>query len=176
MNHPKIILLMFAVVAVSALLAGCSTSGPVTPTVTPTPTATSFPTTLMTPASTTMPVTTTGTTTPETVPTTGILATTAPAPVPVTIDLVAKGFAFNTSLITVPAGAAVTIRFSNQDAGVPHNVAIYNSPAQTTRLFRGDLVTGVKTIEYRFTAPATRGDYYFRCDPHAVMNGIFRVT
>jgi plastocyanin len=97
-------------------------------------------------------------------------------PVPVTIDLAAKGFAFNSSLISVPAGAAITIRFNNQDAGVPHNVAIYDSPAQNTNLFRGELVTGVKTIEYRFTAPHIRGDYYFRCDPHAVMNGIFRVT
>jgi plastocyanin len=176
MNPPKIILMLGAGVAVFALIAGCSTSGPVTPAVTPTPTATSFPTTLMTPTSTTMPMTMTGMTKPETVPTTGAPGTTAPAPVPVTIDLVAKGFAFNSSLITVPAGAAVTIRFSNQDPGVPHNVAIYNSPAQTTNLFRGELITGVKTIEYRFTAPATREDYYFRCDPHAGMNGIFRVT
>jgi plastocyanin len=92
------------------------------------------------------------------------------------IDLTAKGFAFNTSLISVPAGAAVTIRFNNQDPGVPHNLAIYDSPAQLTNLFRGEIITGVRAIDYRFTAPSTPGDYYFRCDPHAIMNGVFRVT
>jgi plastocyanin len=97
-------------------------------------------------------------------------------PGPVTIDLAAKGFAFNTSLITVPAGSAVTIRFSNQDPGVNHNFALYNSPAQLTNLFRGEIITGVRTIEYRFSAPATPGDYYFRCDLHPVMYGVFRVT
>ena len=170
---------MLAVAVVFTLIAGCTSSGPVTPTVTPTATASIVLTTLITPSPTTMPVTMTGMTTSPTVPTMGTPATTAPTstvPVPVTIDLSAKGFAFNTSLISVPAGEAVTIRFSNQDTGVPHNIAIYDSPAQQTNLFRGELVTGVKTVEYQFTAPATRGDYYFRCDLHAGMNGVFRVT
>jgi plastocyanin len=181
MKSMKIITMLLMAAAVFAIIAGCTTEGPVTPTATPTATMTTVPTTVITP--TTIPVTTTGLTTPPTITTTGTPTTTATTTVPttttqkpVTIDLTAKGFAFNTSLISVPAGAAVTIRFNNQDAGVTHNFALYDGPAQTTNLFRGELITGVKSVEYRFTAPIKPGDYYFRCDPHAVMNGVFRVT
>ncbi|MDD1712064.1 MAG: cupredoxin domain-containing protein, partial [Methanoregulaceae archaeon] len=138
---------------------------------------TTVPTTIITPTPTTTPITSAITTVPTvstTTPATAATATTAPGPV--TRDLIAKGFAFNASEISVPAGAAVTIRFNNQDAGVTHNFALYDGPAQTTNLFRGELITGVKSVEYRFTAPIKPGDYYFRCDPHAVMNGVFRVT
>lgn len=196
MKSMKIITVLLIAAAVFALIAGCTTNGPVTPTAT----VTTVPTTVIA-TTTTVPATTAGatipptittpgtpattsTTTPPTITTTGTLATTATTttvpttatPGPVMIDLTAKGFAFNTSLIPVQAGAAVTIRFNNQDAGVGHNFALYDSPAQQTNLFRGEIITGVKTIDYRFTAPATPGDYYFRCDPHAVMNGVFRVT
>jgi plastocyanin len=183
MKYSRMIPVLVAV-SLFALIAGCASNGPVTPTPTPTAPITTAITTISTPTTTTVPETTAGATTPPTITTTGTPATTAttttvptnPSPGPVMIDLIAKGFAFNTSLITVPAGAAVTIRFNNQDAGVPHNVAIYDSPAQNTNLFRGEIITGVSTSDYRFTAPVTPGDYYFRCDPHAVMNGVFRVT
>jgi plastocyanin len=102
----------------------------------------------------------------------------------VSIGLVAKKMAFNTSTITVPSGAHVTIYFQNQEAsgssqvaGIPHNFALYTSPDATTKLFSGDIVTGGETITYTFTAPATPGTYYFRCDVHpAVMKGQFIVT
>ncbi len=41
-----------------------------------------------------------------------------------TIDLVAKDVGYNLDTITVLAGAQVTINFSNEDAGVPHNLDI----------------------------------------------------
>lgn len=179
MKYSRMIPVLVAVVALFALIAGCTTNGPVTPTAT----VTTVPTTVIA-ITTTIPATTAGATIPPTITTTGTPATTSTTTtVPMTatpgsgmIDLTAKGFAFNTSLISVPAGAAVTIRFNNQDAGVGHNFALYDTPAQQTNLFRGEIITGVRTINYRFTAPATQGDYYFRCDPHAVMNGVFRVT
>ena len=95
----------------------------------------------------------------------------------VTIELVAKDFAFNTSTITVPAGSNVTVDFDNQDSNVRHNFAVYDSAAMNETIFKGELISGPKTIAYIFDAPATPGTYHFQCDPHAkVMNGQFIVT
>lgn len=174
--------LLLGLLAVSLLLAaGCTT--PVPP-VTPTPTMTSPPMTIppttasVTTASTTAPPTTapviTETTGPQRTPTP--TATTTPSGA-VTIGLAAKGFAFNTSVITVPACSNVTINFDNQDAGVPHNFALFTDIQDTTNLFRGQIITGPSTARYTFTAPCTPGDYHFHCDPHRnTMFGTFRVT
>jgi plastocyanin len=84
----------------------------------------------------------------------------------VTIDLVAQGMNFNTSTITVPAGAHVTINFDNQDAGIPHNFALYEKQDDKTTIFKGDVISGPKKIIYTFDAPAKAGTYFFRCDVH----------
>jgi plastocyanin len=95
----------------------------------------------------------------------------------VTIGLVAKGFAFNTSVITVPACSNVTINFENQDSGVPHNFALFMEHDSASPLFRGQIITGPSSITYIFTAPCTPGDYHFHCDPHRnTMFGTFRVV
>lgn len=83
----------------------------------------------------------------------------------VTIDVVANGMAFNTSTITVPAGANVTINFNNME-GIPHNVAVYENQDAKKAIFVGDVINGPKTISYNFVAPATPGTYFFRCDVH----------
>jgi plastocyanin len=94
----------------------------------------------------------------------------------VTVGLVAQKMAFNTSTITVPAGANVTVNFDNQDNGVRHNFAVYNSAAMQKVIFRGELIAGTKKIIYAFTAPKEPGTYHFQCDPHAsFMNGQFVV-
>jgi plastocyanin len=84
----------------------------------------------------------------------------------VTIDLTANGMAFNTSAITVPAGAYVTINFDNQDAGIPHNFALYENQDAKKTIFKGDVISGPKKIIYTFDAPAKAGTYFFRCDVH----------
>jgi plastocyanin len=94
----------------------------------------------------------------------------------VTIGLIAKNIAFNTSTITVPACSVVTVTFDNQDSGIPHNLAVYTNSQTTTPVFKGDIITGTKTITYTFTAPCTPGDYFFRCDVHPMMSGTFRVV
>jgi plastocyanin len=95
----------------------------------------------------------------------------------VTVDLVAKNFAFNTKTITVPAGAAVRINFNNQDSSVPHNFALYDDEGATKKFFVGDLITGPRTTVYSFIAPSVPGIYHFQCDPHAsFMKGDFIVT
>jgi plastocyanin len=94
----------------------------------------------------------------------------------VTIDLVADDLTFDTTEITVPAGAEVAINFDNQD-GSPHNFALYaDAPAQEP-VFVGEIVTGGQAVEYRFTAPDEPGTYFFRCDVHpSTMTGDFIVT
>jgi plastocyanin len=95
----------------------------------------------------------------------------------VTIDLVAHDIAFNTSKITVPAGAEVTVHFKNEDAGIPHNFAVYETRAAEHAIFRGKIITGPSSITYHFTAPSAPGTYFFRCDVHpTIMNGTFVVT
>ncbi len=94
----------------------------------------------------------------------------------VTVDISAQNFRFDKSNISVPAGAEVTLVFDNKEA-VPHNVAVYTTPAATDIIFRGDVITGPKTITYHFKAPMTPGVYFFRCDVHPnIMTGTFTVT
>ncbi len=95
----------------------------------------------------------------------------------VTVDLTARQMAFDQSTITVPAGAYVTLHFTNSDSGIPHNVAIYDSAAAQTTLFQGTIITGPQTIDYVFFAPSAAGTYFFRCDIHpALMTGDFVVS
>jgi plastocyanin len=83
----------------------------------------------------------------------------------------ASGLAFDTSTLTIPAGAPSTLRFDNKDAGTPHNIAIYPSESdQTSPLFRGEIVTGPATTTYQIP-PLDPGSYYFHCDVHPTMNG-----
>jgi plastocyanin len=106
--------------------------------------------------------------------------TPTPVPVPLTggnnITVTASGMAFDTSTITVSAGAHPTITFINNDNGVPHNIAFYTSSAATTLIYQGARTTGVSTVTYTFDAPTTPGTYFFRCDVHpTTMTGSFIV-
>jgi predicted lipoprotein with Yx(FWY)xxD motif/plastocyanin len=95
----------------------------------------------------------------------------------VTIDLVSQSMAFDKSSITVKAGASVTMNFNNKDGGIPHNFALYTNSSATTPIFVGQTIRGPATITYTFTAPATAGTYFFRCDIHPTsMTGTFVVT
>ncbi|MFB3764781.1 MAG: cupredoxin domain-containing protein [Methanotrichaceae archaeon] len=94
----------------------------------------------------------------------------------VTIYLMAKNIAFNQTSITVPAGANVTMYFDNQDSGVPHNFAVYDSPSASETIFQGKIITGSSKIVYTFTAPSEAATYFFRCDIHpTTMTGRFIV-
>jgi plastocyanin len=97
----------------------------------------------------------------------------------VTINIISKGMAFDKKTLSVPAGASVTMILDNQDAGIPHNVSVYqNMPGGETKpIFIGDVITGPASITYKFTAPSAQGSYYFVCDVHPqIMNGPFTIT
>ena len=84
------------------------------------------------------------------------------------VSIVALGIAFTTTEVTVPADTPFVIVFENQDAGVPHNVAI--SDASGAEVFRGEIFNGVATMEYQVPAlPA--GEYPFICTVHPNMTG-----
>ena len=94
-----------------------------------------------------------------------------------TVTLTARNFTFDTDRIVVPAGSTVMMTFINNDAGIPHNFALYTDKTAATKIFAGDLVTGVKTVPYTFTVPSVPGNYFFRCDVHPeLMTGTFVVT
>jgi plastocyanin len=89
---------------------------------------------------------------------------------PGAVTVVAQNITFDTSEIDLPADTPSTITFDNQDAGVPHNIAIFNDESLGENLFTGEIVTGPATAEYQVPAlPA--GEYYFHCDIHPNMNG-----
>ncbi len=84
---------------------------------------------------------------------------------------------FNTTTITMPAGANVTINFDNQDNGVSHNIAIYENQDAKNPIYIGKTTTGPARVAYIFTAPSKPGTYYFRDDVHPLqMRGNFIVV
>ncbi len=141
----------------------------------PPTTAMPAPTTTTAPPPTTPPPTTTTTPPPTTTTTPPPTATTTPPP-PVSYSLTAQNLSFDKSTMTVRSGASVTINFTNNDSGIPHNFSVYADSSATTVIFTGAMVTGPGTATYTFTAPSTPGNYYFRCDVHpGTMNGTFAV-
>jgi plastocyanin len=86
------------------------------------------------------------------------------------VTVVAQGLQFDTSEIDLPADTPTTITFTNNDAGQQHDIAIFQDDSLAKVLFRGDLVTGVATVEYDVSA-LPEGTYYFHCDVHPTMNG-----
>ncbi len=93
------------------------------------------------------------------------------------VNIMAQNHTFNTSTITVPAGAQVIINFDNQDSGVQHDVAFYTDPSASNTIYRILATTGPNKITDTFIAPSTPGTYFFRCDFHpTAMTGQFIVT
>ena len=76
-----------------------------------------------------------------------------PAAAGPTTAIAAEGSKFDLEQITLVAGEATSLDFDNKDAGVQHNVAIYEDDTAESEIFKGDLVTGPETITYEFDAP-----------------------
>jgi plastocyanin len=90
------------------------------------------------------------------------------------LTLRAKNSKFDKKALAAPPATEVRLTLDNQDTAALHNFALYDSKHLNEKLFAGELFTGKKTVEYRFTTPAA-GSYYFRCDAHPDMNGTFVV-
>jgi plastocyanin len=90
------------------------------------------------------------------------------------LKISAQNLTFDTKCLAAPAGQPFTITLDNQENGIPHNVAIYQSPSRSKVLFQGKVVVGVATVTYQVKA-LPPGTYYFQCDVHPAMNGAFVV-
>lgn len=115
---------------------------------------------------------------------------TAPAPVPAgtpeliepfdgqTVEVSAFNVKFDTNQVTINADGQVRLRFDNQDEGVDHNIAVYNSSTDLTPVSPGSVglvFKGPDMDDTVFDIPAA-GEYYFRCDIHpGQMFGTFTV-
>ena len=88
----------------------------------------------------------------------------------VTLTLTAQGIAYDTDSLEVPADTPFTIVFTNNDAGIPHNVAIHEESPTGPLVWAGDIFNGVETRAYEVPAlPA--GTYGFVCTVHPNMTG-----
>ena len=91
------------------------------------------------------------------------------------ISLVAKTISWDKTCLGVAVGLPFQITIDNQDKGIDHDFAIYDTPKLKHRLYLSPKVTGPETKT--FTGPALpAGKYYFQCDVHGpAMSGTFVV-
>lgn len=94
------------------------------------------------------------------------------APAAATLQLVATGVAFGSAELSAPADTKFQIEFDNQDAGIPHNVAIKDG--NNTEVFHGDIINGPAKITYTVD-PLAAGTYTFVCSVHPNMTGTLKV-
>lgn len=91
------------------------------------------------------------------------------------ILLHAKEVKYDLDKITVSAGEEVAVEFENEDAGVYHNMAVYEGDGpDAAPVFNGEGFAGAHHRTYTFKAPAP-GAYVFVCDFHPNMKGTFVV-
>jgi plastocyanin len=88
--------------------------------------------------------------------------------------VIAKNIAYTTKQLKVPAGAAVTVNFKNEDT-VPHNIDFTVDQAGTQTFYKQDPLPGPISSTYQFTSPKA-GTYYYHCDVHPNMTGTLTVT
>jgi cytochrome c oxidase subunit II len=92
----------------------------------------------------------------------------------VSLKLAASGVAYDATDLAAPAGTPFQIVFSNNDAGIPHNVSIHAGSASGTEVFKGEIFSGTDTRTYDVPAlPA--GTYAFVCSVHPNMVGTLTV-
>jgi plastocyanin len=93
------------------------------------------------------------------------------APPAATLTLVAANITFDKSTLEAPADKPFAIDFDNQDAGIPHDVAIRNDSGL---VFNGVDVTGpAKVVDN--VPPLAAGPYTFFCTFHPAMTGTLTV-
>jgi cytochrome c oxidase subunit 2 len=92
-----------------------------------------------------------------------------------TVSMIAHNISWNTNCIAVQANTPFTLDYKNEDVGIDHNFAIYDSPARKKNYFRTPRLAGPATRS--FSAPALKpGKYYFQCDVHGpAMAGVLIV-
>ena len=87
------------------------------------------------------------------------------------LTLVAQQISWDKACLAVPAGQPFQITIKNEDSGIPHNFAIWDSPKTKHQFYITPDLTGPATKT--FAVPALKkGRYYFQCDIHGpAMSG-----
>lgn len=85
---------------------------------------------------------------------------------PVNVTIVGKNILFEPRSVTASAGAAVTVVFDNQDAGVLHNIHFFGNRNRSSSLAQSPVKAGPAQDTVTFTAPSAPGNYPFICDVH----------
>ena len=92
----------------------------------------------------------------------------------VVLKISAQNIAYDTDTLEAPANTPFQIEFANNDAGIPHNVAIHEGTPTGPEVWKGDIFNGVETRVYDVPAlPA--GTYGFVCSVHPNMTGTLTV-
>ena len=86
--------------------------------------------------------------------------------------LEAVNIQFEPTTITLPAGQPLRLVLDNKDAGVPHDIQVFQGD---TVYATSPRVTGPAVTEVRF-GPLTPSRYQFRCQVHPAMVGTLVVT
>jgi cytochrome c oxidase subunit 2 len=92
------------------------------------------------------------------------------------VAITAKDISWNTNCISVNANQPDSLTVANDDAGIDHNFAVYDSPNLGTKFFQTGRFPGVATRSFTIKA-LPPGKYYFQCDVHGpAMSGTFIVN
>jgi heme/copper-type cytochrome/quinol oxidase subunit 2/plastocyanin len=95
-----------------------------------------------------------------------------PAPAP--LALTAQNIAYDKTELNAPANTPFQIQFDNQDASIPHNVAIHQGSPTGAEVFKGEIFPGPAQKTYD-VPPLQAGAYAFVCSVHPNMNGTLTV-
>jgi hypothetical protein len=80
----------------------------------------------------------------------------------------AKDIQFVDKTFQAPADKPFELNFVNEDAAIPHNIEIKDGGGNV--IFKGDIVTGVKTADLQGAGPGP-GQYPYLCTVHPTMTG-----
>lgn len=94
----------------------------------------------------------------------------ASSPVVGDLEITAVNIAFDKNELTAPAGEPFSLVFHNEDAGVPHNVAVHEGSPTGPEVWKGEVFNGVETRTYEVPA-LEAGTYGFVCTVHPNMTG-----
>lgn len=92
---------------------------------------------------------------------------------PTAPEIIAAGVKFNLDKLVIKAGTEVTLKITNNDSGIPHNLAILEGG---TSVYSGEQFTGIATEEYTIPALDANKMYSFRCDVHPNMKGTIELV
>ena len=85
------------------------------------------------------------------------------------VKIAAQNIAFDKPCLAIKKDAAFKIDFDNKDAQA-HNVQVYKDEGYTDALTKNEVFAGPAQRTYD-DPPLAEGQYFFKCDVHAIMAG-----